>query len=326
MKIIWIYILMLLCAVGSISAKETSSVDEKILRLQILLDQKNFSPGKVDGRNGYFTKEALKYSKVAKSEVESDELADEPDESDEIADKPEVSEQDGPLYTTYTIRSEDEKFIGKAPEKPAEQAKRKSLPYINFAEMIAERFHTDVPFLKEINQDKDMKKIKVGDEVKVPNVKPFLIEDLKEKKANKKKDYSKRIIKIDVKKRLLFLYEDDKETLLAVFPITPGSKSLPAPKGTWKVKAIAYLPWFRHDKQMLKKGTRSGDFNNVPPGPNSDVGVVWIALSKKGIGIHGTDSPETIGRSFSHGCIRLTNWDAIKLSKMITKGVTVQID
>ena len=101
---------------------------------------------------------------------------------------------------------------------------------------------------------------------------------------------------------------------------------MPTPIGVWKVKKITYLPWFRYDKKMLYEGEHSSNYYNIPPGPNSPVGVVWIGLNKPGIGIHGDNTPQTIGRSTSHGCIRLSNWDAVKLSKMITTNIPVQIN
>jgi lipoprotein-anchoring transpeptidase ErfK/SrfK len=114
--------------------------------------------------------------------------------------------------------------------------------------------------------------------------------------------------------------------LIAAFPITSGSDETASPLGEWKVQGVANLPDFRYDKKMLKEGERSDDFHILPPGPNNPVGVVWIALNKKGIGLHGTDSPDTIGRSASHGCIRLANWDIVKLARMVKGGVPVKIE
>ena len=86
------------------------------------------------------------------------------------------------------------------------------------------------------------------------------------------------------------------------------------------------MPNFRYDPAMLNKGERSSNFHMLPPGPNNPVGVVWIALNKKGIGIHGTSNPQTIGRAQSHGCMRVANWDVVRVSKLITKGMTVVIE
>ena len=110
---------------------------------------------------------------------------------------------------------------------------------------------------------------------------------------------------------------DPQEKLVACFPITPGSKAIPTPKGEWHVVAKTLLPEFRWDKSVLMTGKRSNTFYQLPPGPNNPVGICWIALNKPGIGMHGTAEPDTIGRSASHGCIRLSNWDAFKVYGMV---------
>jgi lipoprotein-anchoring transpeptidase ErfK/SrfK len=133
-----------------------------------------------------------------------------------------------------------------------------------------------------------------------------------------------RVIKIDTREKLLGLWEG--ETLLASLPITPGSGHLATPPGTWKILGIAQMPTFRWDKSVLEYGVRSSNFYELPIGPNNPVGVMWIGLSRPGIGIHGTNQPQTIGRSASHGCMRTANWDVIRLSKMISKGMTVIIE
>jgi lipoprotein-anchoring transpeptidase ErfK/SrfK len=129
---------------------------------------------------------------------------------------------------------------------------------------------------------------------------------------------------IDTKNKVITVMEGGN--IMAAFPITPGSKELPAPVGTWQIVKIATLPWFRWDKAMLLHGKRSSNFHSIPPGPRNEVGVVWIGLNKKGIGIHGTNNPGSIGRSASHGCIRLTNWDAIRVLNAVTQGVSVKIN
>jgi lipoprotein-anchoring transpeptidase ErfK/SrfK len=88
---------------------------------------------------------------------------------------------------------------------------------------------------------------------------------------------------------------------------------------------IATMPWFRWDEAMLNHGERSENYYNLPPGPRNPVGIAWIGLNKIGIGIHGTNSPDTIGRAGSHGCIRLANWDAARVIDQVTDGMTVKI-
>jgi lipoprotein-anchoring transpeptidase ErfK/SrfK len=88
---------------------------------------------------------------------------------------------------------------------------------------------------------------------------------------------------------------------------------------------MATMPWFRHDEGVLNHGVRTNDFYNIPPGPNNPVGVLWMGLNKPGIGIHGTNNPETIGRAGSHGCIRTANWDAARLKDLVSPGTKVTI-
>ena len=117
----------------------------------------------------------------------------------------------------------------------------------------------------------------------------------------------------------------EAEKLIAAYPVTVGSGHTASPIGEWKVRGIAKLPRFRYDKEMLKHGERSGNFYMLSPGPRNPVGVMWIALNKKGIGIHGTDDPGSIGRAVSHGCIRLANWDVVRLATKIKSGDNVSI-
>ena len=135
----------------------------------------------------------------------------------------------------------------------------------------------------------DLEKLKVGDTVKVPNVLPFKIEDLREGFIPANPAHANRKVYIDTKERFLLIY-DDKQ-LVAEFPITPGSSTLPAPLGLWKIVGIATLPVFRHDEGVLNHGVKSTTFFNLPPGPNNPVGVLWMGLSKPHVGVHGTNNP-----------------------------------
>jgi lipoprotein-anchoring transpeptidase ErfK/SrfK len=130
-------------------------------------------------------------------------------------------------------------------------------------------------------------------------------------------------VKIDTTTNMLSVYDGEK--LIAAYPVTIGSEQTKSPIGDWKVATIAKMPNFRWDQAMLQKGERSENFHLLPPGPNNPVGVVWIALNKKGIGMHGTAEPDSIGRSASHGCVRLANWDVVRLASKVAKGVAVSI-
>ena len=229
-----------------------------------------------------------------------------------------------PIYTTYQLTQDDFNRVGNIPYKPKEEAKVKAMLYRSITEFIAERFHSGENFVTRLNKDLKLDALKPGDTVRVPNVPPFQIESLKEIGSLPiKPEFAKRLIKIDTRYRMLDIM--DGERLIGSYPITPGSQKLPAPIGTWKIVGIATMPWFRWDEAMLNHGERSENFYNIPPGPRNPVGIAWIGLSKRGIGIHGTNSPDTIGRSGSHGCIRLANWDAARVINQVTEGMTVQI-
>jgi lipoprotein-anchoring transpeptidase ErfK/SrfK len=284
--------------------------EETSTRLQIFLDNNNFGPGKIDGRMGEFFRKALVAYKIAHGMAPTGAV------DNLLAQVPEP-------FTTYTITADDEKFIGPSPTKPSEQSKLKSLMYGSFLEFVAERFHSAEEYVQKLNRGMDLEKLKVGDTVKVPNVIPFKIEDLKEGFVPPNPAFANRRVIIDTVERTLEIRENN--TLIYEFPITPGSTKLPAPKGMWKIVGIATLPWFRHDEGVLNYGVRTSDYFNLPPGPNNPVGILWMGLNKPGIGIHGTNNPETIGRAGSHGCIRTANWDAAKIKDLVTVGNVVGI-
>ncbi|HEY2800261.1 MAG TPA: L,D-transpeptidase family protein [Chthoniobacterales bacterium] len=284
---------------------------ETSVRLQIFLDNNEFGPGKIDGKMGEFFGKALVAYKKA-HDLPPTGAVDE----QLLAQVPQP-------YTTYTIRPEDEQFVGETASKPSEQAKLKAMKYGSLLEFVAERYHAAEDFLRELNPGMDLEQLKVGDIVAVPNVEPFEIEKLSEHFIPANPALATREIYIDTRERFLEVHEGDK--LVAEFPITPGSKTLPAPLGVWKILGIATMPWFRHDEGVLMHGVRTNDFYNIPPGPNNPVGILWMGLNKPGIGIHGTNKPETIGRAGSHGCIRMANWDAVRIKDLVSVGNKVTI-
>ena len=306
------FLLALTAAMHASATRPQPGIEDSQVQLQIFLDQHLFGPGKIDGRHGEFTTKALKRYQHANG-------------------LPETGLPEGlPLdkiepYTTYQITADDAKRIGSVPAQPQEQCKLKYLPYESLLEFLTERFHCAPEFLEAINPGKKLGSLKPGDVVKVPNVEPFKIEDLTEIGSLPEiPEFLSRVITIDTREKMLDLTDGDK--LIASLPITPGSDSLPTPPGTWKIVGIAQLPTFRWDKSVLMTGVRSDTFYMLPIGPNNPVGVMWVGLNKPGIGIHGTNNPQTIGRAASHGCMRTANWDVVRLSKIITKGMTVIIN
>ncbi len=350
---------------GALAQEEKKTEDpvageaiEAVTRLQVFLDKAEFAPGKIDGRIGQFTLEALALYREAQGAAVTPATPDPKVKVEKGEALPELSDLDlasvDPLFLSYEVSEDDLKQVGELPSKIPEQAKLKALPYRSAAEAIAEKFHMDEGYLDELNPGKT-KNIKAGDLLKVVNVVPFeksAIEALKkgdkekDKEENKEKDKdtedkdevvsnktddaevkkeddSKLIVHINTETNMLSVFDNDK--LIAAYPVTVGSEQTESPEGKWKVTKISTMPNFRYDKSMLKKGVRSDDFHMLPPGPNNPVGVMWIQLSKDGIGIHGTNDPATIGRASSHGCIRLANWDVVRFAEKIQLNVPVTI-
>jgi lipoprotein-anchoring transpeptidase ErfK/SrfK len=332
--------------------RQSSAQIEAAARLQIFLDRSNFSPGKIDGRYNEFTWKVL--ALYRQSRGEQPQLL--PPGAKGAA--PDINGLDltsvDPVFITYPVTPADLQNVGKLPASPKDQAKLKALLYRDPADAIAEKFHCDIHFLEQLNPGKT-KSIKPGDQLRVPNVEPFELGEVKDIKpgseintpaandlpdepdktpaeesphsqnpsASPASSPSTSSVKIDTKTNMLEVFEADK--LIAAYPVTIGSAQTASPIGDWKVKGMARWPRFRYDEKMLKHGQRGGDFYMLPPGPRSPVGVLWIALNKRGIGMHGTAAPDSIGHSVSHGCIRLANWDVVRLAERVKFGTPVSI-
>ncbi|PYL97650.1 MAG: murein L,D-transpeptidase [Verrucomicrobia bacterium] len=323
--------------------KRSGAEIEAATKLQVFLDRANFSPGKLDGHYNDFTLKALTLYRQSCGEPVTPRPS-KPDTPPDLngIDMGSVS----PVFIQYTVTEADLQNVGPLPNAVREKAKLKTLPYRDPGEEIAEKFHCDEKFLGELNPGKTGGALKPGDQVRVPNVERFeldAVKDLKpgseiapevandipdepEQKPNPNSEpeaAAKTNVKVDVKTNMLGVFDDDK--IIAAYPVTVGSKQTATPIGEWKVRGVAKLPTFRYDERMLKHGERSKNFHILPPGPNNPVGVVWIALNKRGIGIHGTDDPNTIGQAVSHGCIRLANWDVVRLAGRVKAGAPVSV-
>ena len=314
------------------SVSPGSVPNEQVLRAQIFLDASAFKPGVIDGSWGEFTRKALLRYEKAHGRTPGNDGADPPSQFDLPFDR------SRPLLTPYQISPDDQQFIGPAPESVAARAQLKQLQYGSYLEFVAEKFHVRRDLLRALNPGYDWNQAKPGDSLTVPNIAlPFSVEEaIKEKtkvEAAEKNDTLRTEsdkptqdqfeIQISVTEKVLELYQAGK--LVGSYPITPGSESLPAPKGDWYVKGIVWMPTFRWDEAMLQHGERGSHAYHLPPGPNSPVGIVWMDLNHKGTGIHGTEAPETIGYTTSHGCVRLSNWDALDLGRKVLPGVHVKI-
>jgi lipoprotein-anchoring transpeptidase ErfK/SrfK len=178
------------------------------------------------------------------------------------------------------------------------------------AEMLAERFHMDEDLLERLNRGKKLDQ--AGTTITVANVsvKPAALDT----KIGK--------IEVDKQRKLVRALSTDGRPI-AVYPASIGSEEKPAPSGTLKVTRIARNPNYTYNPDYKFRGVKAKEEFKIAPGPNNPVGLVWIALNQKGYGIHGTPDPEKVGKAYSHGCVRLTNWDALALAAMVKKGTPV---
>jgi lipoprotein-anchoring transpeptidase ErfK/SrfK len=287
-------------------AKPTAKTSQAAnIKAQVLLDRAGFSPGAIDGREGDNFENALRGFQK-KNELEQTGKLDK-------ATWDKLTQGTEPALIEYTITAADVKgpFAEEIPAKYEDKAKLKRLDYTSAAEMLAERFHMDQEFLETLNRGKDFDKAGTAILVTNVNVKPV---SLGAKAAKLEVDKSNGVVRV--------LAKDG--ALLAAYPASVGSEEKPAPSGTLKVVRVAHGPTYTYDPAFKFKGVKADEKLHIAPGPNNPVGSVWIALDQKTYGIHGTSEPSRVGKVDSHGCVRLTNWDALALAKVVKKGMVVE--
>lgn len=306
---------------------------EDAVRLQIFLDEQHFGPGVIDGKPGRFTILAVN----AWNEVHGHPI-------DDLGPVMAAARRAVPSpFATAIVPTSASKWVNtKLPYKRSQQASAKRMSYRSYGEYMSERYHTDVEFLVEINGSKPVYGLAPRKSLIVPNVKPFLVENLTGARYETEPLLAKRHVVIDTKVNQARIYENAptalvvgenpdgpvqvkaNRSLIAAFPITPGQERF-IKYGLWEMRNAVQLPVWRYDQSLLDGKGRSNNAINIPPGPNSPVGVIWMGLSVSGIGIHGTSSPQTIGRSRSAGCIRMANWDAMRVPDFVRPGASVEI-
>jgi lipoprotein-anchoring transpeptidase ErfK/SrfK len=215
-----------------------------------------------------------------------------------------------PALIEYTISQNDIQgpFLKQIPSKMEAMKDLDRLAYTSPLEALAEKFHMSETLLKALNPGKSFDRS--NERIVVANV------------SDAPPGRKVARVEIDKSQRVLRAFDGDRR-LLAVFPASIGSAEKPAPSGTYRVTSVSHDPTYRYNPQYHFKGVAAKQPFTIKPGPNNPVGVVWIALSVKGYGIHGTPEPSKVSKTMSHGCIRLTNWDAKKLAAMVDKGVVV---
>ena len=284
------------------SATDAGAPSPTLIRAEVLLDRANFGPGVIDGRMGENVKHALIAYDQTHGLSPSGQL-------DQATWNSLTSADTAPVLKTYTITAQDAAgpWSPNVGEDFVKMSELSSMGYHSAQEMLAERFHMDQDLLKALNPGVDFGK--AGAQITVVDPGQASLP---------------KVATIDVNKNKAEVTAyDAAHKVVAVFPATVGSTERPSPKGIFKVKGVAQHPDYEYDPSKLTWGPKKAGKLHIPPGPNGPVGVVWIALTAKDYGIHGTPDPHTIGKTASHGCVRLTNWDAEELSKAVHPGVKV---
>ena len=284
------------------SARNSHAVTVKA---QVLLDRLRFSSGAIDGRRSDNFANALRAFQQQNGLSMSGELDD--------ATWKKLTESPEPALIEYMISAADTKgpFAEEIPESYEKKAELRRLDYTGPLELIAERFHMDEELLRQLNRGKSFDQAGTVISVANVNVKPVAL------RAN-----AARLEVDKTRKSVRALGPDGR--LLAFYPASIGSDDKPAPSGKLKIVRVARGPSYTYNPEFKFRGVKADRELKIAAGPNNPVGVVWIALNEKTYGIHGTAEPAKVGKVDSHGCVRMTNWDALALAGLVRKGTVVE--
>lgn len=292
---------------------ENKSLDRgRELEIQVLLDRSRFSPGEIDGKSGLNSQRALAaFAKAHRIKGGSRGRAALWRELGVGLTEPVV---------TYTITAEDAAgpFADAVPEDMTERAKLSGLYYTSVLEELSEKFHSSPALLESLNPGAHFV---TGEEVKVPNVLDSDHGALPDGKAKTVGNGTTKVVVTTKTSSLAVL--DANWRILFYAPVTSGSQHDPLPLGRWKVTSVLRNPTYSYNPDLFWDSEPQNAKAKVAAGPNNPVGTVWIDIDKPHYGIHGSPEPGRIGHAESHGCVRLTNWDAEKLAGLVQKGTPV---
>ncbi len=304
---------MLSIATTSGGASGVPIVNE-VLATQVALDRSGFSPGEIDGRAGRNLQRALTAFQASHQLPATGEMND-PTWKQLVA-----AGGDVPPLVEYTIADGDVAgpFTPDIPQKLPDQAALDALNYRTPLEALGERFHSSPALLQQLNPGAMFQR--AGERLMVPNVSPSSASP----GGSPAPVSPASDVKIVVTKSTSALtIEDPSGRVLFHAPVTSGSTHDPLPIGTWKVNGVQRNPKFHYNPELFWDATPGDRKATLQAGPNNPVGIVWIDLSKPHYGIHGTPEPSNIGHVESHGCVRLTNWDADRVAQWTKPGTQV---
>jgi len=267
------------------------------LRAQVLLDRAHFGTGEIDGRWGSNTERAIAAFQRSRDLDASGTMDD--------ATWRALTTDASPVLVEYRLTAQD--VAGPYTTIPGDMMEKAKLPQLGFAslaESLGERFHASPALLAALNPGADL--TREGTTLWVPNVQGEALA----KAASVVVDKSDSSV----------MLRDENDRVFARFPASTGSEHDPLPMGKWTIKGVARDPHFQYNPKLFWDADAGHAKAKIAPGPNNPVGVVWVDLSKDHYGIHGTPEPGKIGKTESHGCIRLTNWDAAAVAAAVGPG------
>lgn len=297
------------------SAPPAKGPSDQALSLQVALDKAGFSSGEIDGRPGAFTSRALDAFKASRGLAGASGAVD-------PATISALGDVYGKPLTNYTITTADVDgpFEEQIPQDMIEKAKLKTLSYASPLEELAERFHAKPDLLTRLNPNAQLA---AGTTITVPAVEPMHVPTRQgERPAAEMQDAKGVTIEI-TKESGAAVVKDASGAILMYAPVTVGSEHDPLPVGDWKVTGVFDLPTFSYNPDLFWDADPSHGKAKLAAGPNNPVGVIWIQINKEHFGLHGTPEPSQIGRTESHGCIRMTNWDVVRLASLVKDGTPV---